>query len=107
MVKSYIKAYKFRLYPNKQQEVFFARQFGCCSATCKGLILNCFDAERRRETRYSVTGFLPRHASTVTTLYEARGTTYRRRQRLLRKSDQTQALEVQSGVGLGMLTWIK
>lgn len=30
MLKSIVKGYKFRIYPTKEQEEFFAKSFGCC-----------------------------------------------------------------------------
>ena len=46
MGKSY-KAYRFRLYPNKQQEQQFARTFGCCRFLYNHMLADKIEFYRR------------------------------------------------------------
>ena len=45
-----LKAYKYRIYPNKEQEEFFAKTFGCCRFVWNKMLEEKLSAYRNRKT---------------------------------------------------------
>jgi len=43
------KAYKYRIYPTKEQEIFFAKTFGCCRLVWNKMLAEKLSAYRKRE----------------------------------------------------------
>ena len=60
--KSYIKAYKFRIYPTKKQQIFLAKQFGCCRFVynyCLDLHNRVYKEEHRSLSKKEMNAQLP------------------------------------------------
>ena len=47
--KTIKKAYKYRIYPTKEQEIFFAKTFGCCRFVWNKMLAEKLSAYEKRE----------------------------------------------------------
>jgi len=43
-----LKAYKYRIYPNKEQKIFFAKTFGCSRLVYNNMLADRIDPETGR-----------------------------------------------------------